>query len=141
MIYISIREDFEQFLKGNNNISNIYNKRKSKNMNDISSFLANDIPSKLYRYRTYNKNNLNSLINDEVWGVHSSRFNDLFDCVPCIDFNSITKFIDYIVDYDSIHKSLENIKKHDTSDYFINKLDKTIVDEIKKQILHLKIIN
>ena len=51
----------------------------------IRTWVQNNIPTKLYRYRTVNDHTLDALRKDEIWGSSVCTFNDPFECMPHYD--------------------------------------------------------
>lgn len=51
----------------------------------IRTWVQNNIPSRLYRYRAVNEHTFDALRKDEIWGSSIFSFNDPFECMPHYD--------------------------------------------------------
>ena len=76
------REEFRDLLYGTfyDSISNPASIRQQHEK--IRTWVQNNIPSRLYRYRAVNDHTLDALRKDEIWGSSIFSFNDPFECMP-----------------------------------------------------------
>lgn len=79
-----IREQFNSLL------TKAYN--ESRNNNYISEFVYNNIPDKLFRFRSFTTYNIEALKNDQIFLVSPTLMNDLWDSTCYINKNTIEKF-------------------------------------------------
>lgn len=59
----------------------------------IRSWIMENMPAKLYKYRAPNTNNFNAFENNQLWGSPINNFNDPLECLPCYNLETVNKAI------------------------------------------------
>lgn len=54
----------------------------------------NNVPSKLYRFRSPSEHSFDALVSDQIWGSRIDTFNDPFENEPCYDWDTLSKWLD-----------------------------------------------
>lgn len=57
------------------------------NINEAFTLKINKMPNKLYRYRAFSDNSIDSFINDTIYLSDPRYFNDPYDCLAYLNFN------------------------------------------------------
>lgn len=91
------REEFAKLLYGTIINSTSEDQIAFEKLSRICNWIQENIPSTLYRFRSYNEKSVNALKNDEVWGSSILQFNDPYECVPFYDMGLINNNINRIL--------------------------------------------
>lgn len=76
----------------------------------IRTWVQNNIPSRLYRYRAVNEHTFDALRKDEIWGSSVCTFNDPFECMPHYDPERAKELLKREMDIGQIAKNTAHIK-------------------------------
>lgn len=60
----------------------------------LRDWLLNNVPSKLYRFRSPSEHSFDALVSDQIWGSRIDTFNDPFENEPCYDWDTLSKWLD-----------------------------------------------
>ena len=85
----SIREEFEKYIKNLQIPENLPLGKEKKLVSELYSYCWRIIPSKLFKYRTCNQNNINAFKNDKLFLSKPTTFNDPHDSLLYIDTDKI----------------------------------------------------
>lgn len=80
-------------------------------LNKISDWLIENIPQKLYRYRSCTDYNIHSLENDEIWGSSLLNLNDSFEGIPIFDLEKINQEINGLFCKEILQEYVEKLLK------------------------------
>ena len=59
----------------------------------LRDWLLNNVPSKLYRFRSPSEHSFDALVSDQIWGSRIDTFNDPFENVPCYDLDVLNEWL------------------------------------------------
>ena len=59
----------------------------------LRDWLLNNVPSKLYRFRSPSEHSFEALVRDQIWGSRIDTFNDPFENEPCYDFDTLSRWL------------------------------------------------
>lgn len=82
---------------------------KIKAYHRLVSYVKDNIPKKLYRYRRFNEYSVDAFYKDELWFSNGTSMNDDFDARLYYDKNAIRKWLEESKNQNGMLKSLENI--------------------------------
>ena len=86
-----IREEFKKLIESYKITDDSTEEEIKIFLNKISNWLIENIPQKLYRYRSCTDYNIHSLENDEIWGSSLLNLNDSFEGIPSFDLEKINQ--------------------------------------------------
>ncbi len=104
------REEFAKLLYGTIINSTSEDQVAYGKLNQICNWIQENIPSTLYRFRSYNENSVNALKEDEVWGSSILQFNDPYECVPFYDMELINNNIHRTLNPQEVLIKLQDVK-------------------------------
>jgi hypothetical protein len=81
----------------------------------MQEWLLNNVPHKLYRFRSSNTNNFTALKEDSIWGSRIDTFNDPFECVPCYDAQKCDELLGRTPDIQFVQSIIEQLAQGDDS--------------------------
>ena len=82
---------------------------KMKAYNRLVSYVSDNIPKGLYRYRCCNEYSFEAFYKDELWFSNGTSMNDDFDARLYYDRNKIRKWLEDSKDENGVIKTIENI--------------------------------
>ena len=53
----------------------------------------NNVPSKLYRFRSPSEHSFEALVSDQIWGSRIDTFNDPFENEPCYNLDALIEWL------------------------------------------------
>ena len=59
----------------------------------LRDWLLNNVPSKLYRFRSPSEHSFEALVSDQIWGSRIDTFNDPFENEPCYDLDALIEWL------------------------------------------------
>lgn len=99
-------------------------------MNKIRNWILSNVPLKLYRFRKYNKNSVDALRKDEIWGSSIREFNDPYECVPFYDLEVIRNDINNVLQPQNVFSQLKSIKNGDIPALLRGKCPSQVLEQI-----------
>ncbi len=79
----------------------------SKKILQLKNYLELNSPEKLYKYRRYNDNSVQALINDEIYLSRADFFNDPYDCLLYFNKDVVLKNISDALTLENLKNSIE----------------------------------
>lgn len=138
---MNIREEFKSLFYDIKYSNLDYDDFVISNLESLKSWIKDNIPSKLYRYRTISDYSIKAFEHDEIWGSSYDTFNDPLECTPCYDEGRVLEMIDDEFDLEliktywnqlrsgSIPKGFLETYPKETLDLFINFTKKISFDD------------
>lgn len=80
-----------------------------KQIKILRSWIKDNIPRKLYRFRRPDEYSFLAFQNDQLWAGPISSFNDALECLPCYNLDVVNKAIKCEFSYDYISQIRESI--------------------------------
>ena len=93
----------------------------------LRDWIKENIPKKLYRFRSVSKYSINALQKDEIWGSTIQTFNDPFECLPCYNIDTINQYIDNEFSVSLFNSKLQQVTA--------NNIPKEITDTFPPEII------
>lgn len=130
----TLRKEFENLIESYK-ITDSSNEEDVKNFLDkISTWLIENTPKKLYRYRSCSDYNITSLENDEIWGSSLSNLNDSFEGMPSFDLEKINQDIKELYSKEGIKMYIENYFQFGYPDRYGKMLPPSIKESFDKNL-------
>lgn len=130
----TLRKEFENLIES-------YKITDSSNEEDIrifldkmSTWLIENTPKKLYRYRNCSDYNIMSLENDEIWGSSLLNLNDSFEGIPSFDLEKINQDIKELFSKEGIKKYVENIYQFGYPDRYGKMFSPSLKENFNKNL-------
>lgn len=123
-----IREEFKKLIESYKITDDSTKEEIKIFLNKISDWLIENIPQKLYRYRSCTDYNIHSLENDEIWGSSLLNLNDSFEGIPSFDLEKVNQDINSSLTKKGINNCIESISKFGYPDRY----EKMLPEEKRK---------
>lgn len=107
------REEFAELLYNTFFDDKVSPDEVKKKLTPLRDWIKNNIPERLYRYRTINEYSISALEKDEIWGSTIHTFNDPFECLPCYNIKTIDNDIKADLSGDSFIKKMQMVRNNE----------------------------
>lgn len=107
------REEFAELLYGTSFDDKVPADEVKKKLTPLRDWIIDNIPERLYRYRTISEYSISALEKDELWGSTIHTFNDPFECLPYYSLDEINQCLDRELSVEYFNTNLGRIVNND----------------------------
>lgn len=113
------KEEFKLLLEKTIFPEDINEEERSRKWSKIINYIIPHIPKKLYRFRAYNENNVNSLKDETISLIRPDLFPDIYDSLIYVDTKKIDSLIKEALDPNSISAFINHCREKKRSSTLI----------------------
>lgn len=136
------KEEFKLLLEKTIFPSDIKDEERSRDWNNIISYIIANVPSKLYRFRAYNDYSVDSLKNNTISLVRPDMFYDMYDSLIYVDTKKIESLIKNALSPASLLTFIEYChEKKEVPPLFTSIFNDEICQSVLKNILSMSTDN
>lgn len=79
-------------------------------LSPLRSWIKENVPKRLFRYRECKDYNVASIKNDEIWGSTILEFNDPYECTPCYDIEKAQEYLNQMFSSETLKQIISLVK-------------------------------